>query len=149
MEVTEDETATSCRHIPPHDFNIQMNISRQLSSRIVPKIKLRCLLRKVGLPYRILEQLSGHQFYMEVSQAIHHHYYLYIRLSRPVPVYDQERMEEPWLELNENQFYQMFGYYKSQFIEIMNNLVLLPDKVQGHNSCAKAPMPIGICMMLR
>ena len=86
---------------------------------------------------------------MEVSQAIHHHYYLYMRLSCPVPVYDQERMEEPWLELNENQFYQMFGYYKSQFIQIMNNLVLLPDKVQGHNSRAKAPMPMGICIMLR
>ena len=110
---------------------------------------MRRLLRKARLPYRILKRLSGHQFYMNVSQAIHHHYYSYMKLSRPIPIYDRERMEEPWLELNQNQFYQMFGYYKSQFIEIINNLVLLPDKVESYNSRAKAPMPIGIYIMLR
>ena len=148
-EVTEDETAASRGRIPPHDFNVQLEMSKQLADRIIPKIKLRRLLRKVRLPYDILKKLNGHALYMEISSAIHRHYYSYNKLSRPIPVYDKERMEEPWIELSEYIFYDSFGYYKSQFIEIINNLVLLPDKIEAYNSRAVAPTPMALCIMLR
>ena len=94
-EVTEDETAASRGRIPPHDFNIQLDISKDLADRIIPKIKMQRLLRKVGLPYHILKKLNGHALYMEISSAINRHYYSYSKLSRPVPAYDRERIEEP------------------------------------------------------
>ena len=147
--VTEDDTAITRGRIPPHDFNIQMEMSKYVASRIVPKLKMRRLLRRVRLPYRILKKLSGHELYMEISTAIHNHYYSYNKLSRPVPNYDRDKMEEPWVELNEYIFFESFGYYKGQFIEIINNLVLLPDKIEAYGSRATAPTPMALCIMLR
>ena len=139
--VTEEDNAISRGRIPPHDFNIQLAMSKHVAGWIVPKIKLRRLLRAARLPYRILKKLSGHELYMQISKAIHNHYYSYNKLSRPVPDYDRERMEEPWVELSEYIFFDSFGFYKAQFIKIINNLVLLPDKIKAYNLHASAPTP--------
>ena len=50
--VTEEDNAILRGHIPPYDFNIQMAMSKHVSGWIVPKIKLRRLLRAARLPYQ-------------------------------------------------------------------------------------------------
>ena len=148
-EVNEDETAASRGRIPVYDFPIQMQMCAYLCKRISSRVKMRRLLLRVGLPYRILCKLGKPDLYQQIVVAIHRHYYSYNKLSRPVPVYDAERMEEPWKELNEVVFYESFGFWKSQFIEVVNNLSLMPRVIGASNSRAKAPMPMALCIVLR
>ena len=147
--VTEVETAKSRGRIPAHDFPMQQTLLTQISKRISKRIKLRRLLMKLRLPYVVWKNVGKTIFYQELTEAIYRHYYSYNKLSRPMVHYDAERMEEPWYELNNNEFYERFGFWKEQFMEVINNLVLMPQEIKGQNSHAKASLPLGICIILR
>ena len=146
--VSENETAESRGRISAHDFPLQINLCNNLSSRMQKKIKLKRLLMRLGLPYQVWRNLSKHDFYHAVSNGIHRHYYSYNKLSRPIPVYQGDRMNEPRVELNENMFYEAFGFWKVQFLEIVDNLILMPIEIKAVGSHAKTNLSMGIYVML-
>ena len=57
-------------------------------------------------------------------------------------------MNEPRVELNENMFYEAFGFWKVQFLEIVDNLILMPIEIKAVGSHAKTNLSMGIYVML-
>ena len=56
-------------------------------------------------------------------------------------------MNEPWVKLNKNMFYEVFGFWKVQFLEIVDNLILMPIEIKAVGSHAKTTLSMGICVM--
>ena len=83
--VTVHESAESRGRIPAHDFGMQLDLTNQLVKQVYKKIKIRHFLIRLGLLYKVIRSLNYCNMYLEISNAIHLHYYSYNKLRQPVP----------------------------------------------------------------
>jgi hypothetical protein len=55
---------------------------------------------------------------------------------RPTILFEGFQVQIPVDEFSSYGFYQECGFWPSQFQEVIDNLILLPDKSKGHKSLA-------------
>jgi hypothetical protein len=84
-----------------------------------------------------------------LMQALHYHYTSYDMVVRPTVLFNQPPLSDPIAELPSTEFYEMSGFWPGQFMEVVDNLIRLPDRVICPKTRCAASKSLAVFVLLR
>jgi hypothetical protein len=112
-----------------------------LHQRITSSLKLSFFQRRC--------KSRQHQHLYEMFMVMYHHYTSYDMVVRPTVLFPDPPVEDPLQEFSTYHFYQLCGFWPEQLTEVVNNLVLIPDRIICEKTRCSSTKYLAIFLMLR
>ena len=143
MPVSQDETALSRGRLPSYlRRQVHQLISVLLDQRARRGITENqlCLLSP-GILYHFIARnhnRSSSLLLNSLLNALYYHFYSFDMYVRPTVVFNDPPLMDPVAELPATEFYELAGFWPGQFVEVSDNLVLIPDQIICPMTCCTA-----------
>jgi hypothetical protein len=92
---------------------------------------------------------STHALLSSLFQSYFNHYCSYDMVCRPTVLFHAPPVVDPVAELPSSEFYELSGFWPGQFMEISDNLLLIPQQIVCPQSRCTASKQLALFVMLR
>ena len=136
----ENDTITTRGRIPTHEVHL---FRKMLNSLLINKRKKQLLCRRLGYKYAKMRTRNYESMENYLFELFNNHHYSYDKNTRPKKHYTLPPLNrhDIFNEFTSHDFYYLSGFWPDQFNEIVNAMVLIPDKIinvkNGHCSSKK------------
>ncbi len=85
----------------------------------------------------------------DLMRMLYYHQTSYDMVLRPTTLFGEPPVVNPLQEYSSHRFYQLTGFWPSQFMEVADNLLLIPDVIVCETTCCCASKTLALFVMLR
>jgi hypothetical protein len=83
-----------------------------------------------------------------IFQSLINHYYSFDMFIRPTVLFHAPPLVDPVAELPSSEFYELSGFWPGQFLEISENLLLIPEQIICPVTRCKASKQLALFVLL-
>ena len=157
MPISENETAISRGRIPTYmrrsliDFLSVILGSNARCRRISNLLLQNCSLVSSLSAIMHLHRSRSRQreLLQQLLMAMYNHYSSYDMFLRPTVLFPDPPFDDPVEAFTSYQFYQNTGFWPDQFMEVKNNLTLIPDVIRCQQSRCRSSKSLSLFLLLR
>jgi hypothetical protein len=157
MPISENETAISQGRIPIYmhrsliDFVAVILGANARCQRISNLLLQNCSLVPSLSAIMHLHHCRSHQreLLQQLLMAMYNHYSSYDMFLPPTVLFPDPPFDDPVEAFTSYQYYQNTGFCPDQFMEVKNNLTLIPDVIRCHHSRCRSPKSLSLFLLLR